>query len=184
MVGLITFAVRVRYPLFKGTGSELIPFNLGHFPQYIFLFVLGILAAGCNSDFFISFKQAKRWALLVSALMLIVFPLIFFLGKAHTNGIIAFTGRGTWQSLAFAVWEQVIGFSIMVSLLGIFKAKWNTQHNMVKNLSQSAYAVYVLHPPVLVGISVLFINWKTDLIIKFLAITPLAVTKSLKIVAD
>ena len=178
LVGIVTFLVRMNYPLFKGTGSEWMPFNLGHFPQYIFLFILGVIAARYNSDFFISFKRAKRWAWLVLALMLVAFPIIFFLGEAHTNGIKAFTGRGTWQSLAFAIWEQLIGFAIMVSLLGILKAKWNKQCIIARNLSKSAYAVYVLHPPVLVGISVLFINWKADLLLKFLAITPLAIIGS------
>ncbi|MDB4584912.1 acyltransferase family protein, partial [Draconibacterium sp.] len=178
LVGLATFLVRIKYPLFKGNGISWLPFDLGHFPQYIFLFIFGVVAARYNSDSFVTFKQAKRWACIVAALTFIVFPFMFFIGKAHINGIQSFAGRGTWHSLAYALWEQIIGFSIMIALMGILKAKWNYQSRFAQKLSNSAYGVYALHPPVLVGISVLFINWKTILLVKFLVLTPLAVAGS------
>lgn len=178
LIGVATFLVRIKYPLFKGNGISWMPFDLGHFAQYIFLFVFGIIAARYNSDLFVSFKHAKKWAWFVLFLMFVAFPTLFLIGDAHLNGIKHFAGRGTWHSLAYAIWEQLIGFSIMVALLGILKIKWNKQSKIAKSLSGSAYALYVLHPPVLVGISVLFINWETVLLVKFLALTPLAIVAS------
>lgn len=178
LIGVATFIIRIKFPLFTGNGIKWLPFDLGHFAQYTFLFVFGIIAARYNSDNFISYKQAKKWMWFVIALIVIVFPLLFFIGDAHHNGVKAFAGRGTWHSLAYALWEQLTGISIMVALLGILKRKWNKQCKVAKLLSDSAYAVYVLHPPILVGISVLFINWETMLLIKFLALTPLAIIGS------
>jgi len=172
LLGVMTFMVRIIYPLFKG--YHLFPFVLGHFPQYIFLFVLGIIAAKYESDNFVSYVQAKNWMWFSLVLVVIVFPLLFLIGRVNENGIQLFLGGVTIQSFIFSVWEQVTGIAIMVSLFGIFKARRNTQNNFTKKLSDSAYAVYVLHPPVLVVISILFINWKVMLLLKFLALMPLA----------
>lgn len=177
-IGIATYFVRIKYPLFTGNGIKMFPFDLGHFAQYTFLFILGVIAARYNSDDFVSYKQAKRWMWFTVALVVIVFPLLFFVGDAHVHGVKAYAGRGTWHSFAYAVWEQLTGISIMVALLGILKRKWNTQTKVASLLSNSAYALYVIHPPVIVGISVLFINWKTMLLIKFLALTPLALIAS------
>lgn len=178
LLGFATFFIRIKYPLFTGSGIRFLPFDLGHFAQYIFLFVLGVIAARYNSDNFVGYKQAKRWMWFAIALIVIVFPLLFFIGGAHLHGVKPYAGRGTWHSLAYAVWEQITGISIMVALWGMLKQKWNKQCKMAHLLSDSAYATYVIHPPVLVGISVLFINWETMLLIKFLALTPLAVIGS------
>ena len=172
LLGVLTFFIRIIYPLFEGYHS--LPFVFGHFPQYIFLFVLGIIAAKYESDYFVSYAQAKNWLWFSTVLVVVVFPLLFFIGNVNENGIQPFLGGVTIQSMIFSVWEQVTGISIMVSLFGIFKTKWNTQNNFTRKLSDSAYAVYVLHPPVLVVISILFINWKVMLLLKFMALTPIA----------
>jgi len=174
-VGIITFFVRMEFPLFTSSGISWLPFDLGHFPQYIFLFVLGILASRYDSDSFVSAKQTKNWSWFVLFMILFAFPALFFLGDAHITGVKTYAGRGTLNSFSYALWEQVTGFSIMAVLWGFFKAKLNTQTRLYTQLSNSAYAVYVFHPPVLVGISYIFVGWKTMLLIKFAVLAPLAV---------
>lgn len=178
VIGVLTFIVRIKFPLFTSSGISWLPFDLGHFPQYIFLYILGIISARYTNDVFISFKKAKNWLWFVLFLIVVVFPLIFFIGKAYPNGLKAFAGRGTWHSLSYAVWEQLVGISIIVGLIGVSKVKWNMQSPFMRRLSDSAFAVYALHPPVLVGISMIFVNWKVMLLIKFLALTPIALIAS------
>lgn len=177
-LGILCFVVRIKYPLFTGAGTKWLPFVLGHFPQYIFLFAFGVGVAHYRSEIKISSKQIRFWGRFSLLLILVIFPLIFFIGKVHHSGVRLFLGNGTWHSLAYAMWEQLTGISIMVSLMGLFKAKWNMQNNLLKKLSDASYAAYVLHPPVLVGISILFMDWKTILLFKFLAVTPIAVVVS------
>jgi peptidoglycan/LPS O-acetylase OafA/YrhL len=174
IVGVITFVVRIKFPLFTSSGISWLPFDLGHFPQYVFLFIFGIIASRFESDNFITLKQAKNWLWFVVFMILVAFPLLFFLGDAHITGVKSYAGRGTLNSLNYALWEQVTGFSIMAVLWGIFKARLNTQNSLSTKLSNSAYAVYVLHPPVLVGISYIFVGWNTMLLLKFAALAPLA----------
>ena len=77
LLGLVTFIARFEFPLF--TGSHGTNFNLGHFPQYIFLFALGVIAAKYGSDHLVTLKQAKKWMWFSVALIFIGFPLLFFI---------------------------------------------------------------------------------------------------------
>lgn len=176
LLGSFTFLIRIFLPLFHRTLP--LPFDLGHFSQYIFLFTLGIVAAKYNSDYLLSYRQAKKWMWFSLSMIFIVFPMIFIVGKAYEGNIRPFLGGFTWQSLAFSVWEQVTGIAIMVTLVGLTRAKWNKQSKLTSRLSGSAYAVYVFHPPILVAISVLLVNWEAIHILKFLIITPLALIAS------
>ena len=172
LLGVVTFLARFEFPLF--TGSHGTNFNLGHFPQYIFLFILGIIAARYQFEEIISLCQAKKWAWFSLGMIFIGFPILYFMGDADSGDLHAYYGGVTWQSLGFSLWEQITGISIMVSLLGIFKTKWNSQTPFQGLLSNSAYAVYVLHPPIIVWLSIQFRFWDSMPLIKFFAITPLA----------
>lgn len=171
LLGIVTFLFRLIFPLFTHNPTN---FTLGHFPQYIFLFVLGIIVARYDSDHLVSFRQAKKWMWVSLGMIFILFPLIFFLGGAQSGDIKPFFGGFTWHSLAFSLWEQITGIAIMVTLMGILKVKWNQQSKLSASLSGSAYAVYVFHPPVIVWISILFVNWDAMHLVKFLVITPIA----------
>jgi surface polysaccharide O-acyltransferase-like enzyme len=83
-------------------------------------------------------------------------------------------GGTTIQSFAYAMWEQLLGFSMIVGLFGIFKKKFNKQGEIVKKLSESAYGVYVIHTPVIIGLSALFLNFEIPQLLKFVMLAPLA----------
>lgn len=176
LLGLVTFIARFEFPLF--TGGHGTNFNLGHFPQYIFLFVLGVVAARYNSIDIISYEQGKRWMWFSLVMILVGFPTVFFLGEAQGGDISPYFGGATWQSLGFSLWEQITGISIMAALFGIFKAKWNFQNKLMNSLSNAAYALYVFHPPVIVWVCMQFRSWEAMHLVKFIAITPLAVIVS------
>lgn len=171
LLGIVTFLARLIYPLFTHNPTN---FTLGHFPQYIFLFALGVIAARYNSDHLVSYKQAKKWMWFSIAMVVIVFPLMFFIGGAQGGNIKPYFGGLTLHSLAFSLWEQVTGIAIMVTLIGLLKVKWNKQSKFSGSLSGAAYAVYVFHPPIIVWISIQFANWEAMHLVKFLVITPIA----------
>ena len=176
LLGFITFLARIIVPLFRR--YYYLHYDFGHFPQYIILFALGIIAARYSSDYLLSYREAKKWMWFSIFMIFVVFPLIFIAGKAYEGNIRPFLGGFTWQSLTYSVWEQVTGIAIMVTLIGLLRAKWNRQSKFSAHLSDSAYAVYVFHPPILVAISVLLVNWEAAHIVKFLVITPLALAGS------
>ncbi|MCG8310001.1 MAG: acyltransferase [Cytophagales bacterium] len=176
LLGFITFLARFEFPLFSGGHGT--NFNLGHFPQYIFLFALGIIAAGYKFDRIVSYRQARHWLWFSLGMIFIAFPLLFFIGGAQEGAIHAYFGGATWHALGFSVWEQTTGIAIMAALIGFFKAKWNHQRKSAKALSNSAYALYVFHPPVIVWVCIQFRDWEVLHLIKFLAVAPIALMAS------
>jgi glucan biosynthesis protein C len=66
------------------------------------------------------------------------------------------------------------GFSIILGLIGIFKQKLNTQGKWAKQLSGAAYAVFIIHPLVIVTLSSFLKDWKVYPILKFILLAPVA----------
>ena len=89
-----------------------------------------------------------------------------------------FTGGLHWQQLLYAVWEQMLGFSIIVALLTYGKKLWNKSSPLMGRLSRNAFAVYIFHPLVLIVLSLSIRNWAVDPAIKFLVVAPLGIAGS------
>lgn len=174
LTGLGQFIIRIWLPV--GWSMYFTNFQLPHFLQYIVLYGAGILAYQNNWLDSINLKMGWRWFIFVQVLIFIVFPLLFFLGGAADGKVGAFLGGMTWQNLAYAIWEQLIGFGMIVGLFGIFKGRWNFQNSFTKKLSASAYGVYVFHTPILVLISATFLDFQINQFLKFIILAPICLT--------
>ncbi|PKP33387.1 MAG: hypothetical protein CVT99_00080 [Bacteroidetes bacterium HGW-Bacteroidetes-16] len=62
----------------------------------------------------------------------------------------------------------------MIGLTGIFKEKINQQGKLAKSLSGAAYAVFMIHAPVIVFISLSLKNWDLYPVVKFIVIAPIS----------
>lgn len=171
-LGLISFLVRIIFPV--GWVLEPVGFQLGHFPQYIALFIVGLLAAKNNWFNQLSEKtgrQLKRSAWLC----LLFFPVFFAIAFKLNTPSSWFSGGFHWSALLYAVWEQWIGISILTALLIKGKRSWNTSSKVLGQLSRSSFAVYIFHPLVIVAITLSVRNWNVDSAIKLLVVAPLTV---------
>ncbi|MDR6944963.1 acyltransferase [Mucilaginibacter pocheonensis] len=171
-----SYLARCVFPI--GWVLKPVGFQLGHFVQYIALFVLGIVA--CNGQWLskVSYKMGKGFAVMAFVMIVIVFPIIYFVKVATNSPAETFNGNGHWQSLMYAGWEQFTGMFIIIALLGLAKQKWNSQTSFMKTLSRSAFGVYIFHPLVLISLSMLFRPWGIDPAVKLLVVAPLAVAGS------
>ncbi|HSO56491.1 MAG TPA: acyltransferase family protein, partial [Actinomycetes bacterium] len=70
-----------------------------------------------------------------------------------TGRLDAVAGGWTWPSATFAVLEgpAAVGFSLWA--LAWFRRRWDRQGPLTRWAGRASYAAYVLHPPVLVLIS-------------------------------
>jgi fucose 4-O-acetylase-like acetyltransferase len=172
LTGLAQYIIRIWLPVgwsLPHTGLQF-PF----FVQYIFMLVFGVIAYQNNWLEEISFKQGKQWFIFAQIMILLVLPIMLYIGGKE-NGSEAFVGGGTWQSFAWAIWEQVVGFAMIIGLLGISKKYFNKQGSLAQQLSNSAYGVYIIHPPVIVGIAALFVAWDINQLLKFIVVAPVAI---------
>lgn len=75
-----------------------------------------------------------------------------------------------WQSAVYALWEQLLCAGICLGLIVIFRDRYNTQCKLSKCLSDNAFGVYVLHPPILISISLILAGISLHPLLKFIMI--------------
>ncbi len=174
-VGILSFLARTIFPV--GWVLKPLGFQLGYFSQYLVLFVLGTSASKRNWLNQIPVPSGKKFARYPARLLLFL-PVFYILEKTFHLPQNSFTGGWHPQQLLFAVWEQVLGLSIIIALLCIGKEKWNGPSMLLAKLSRSAFAVYIFHPLVVVSLALVFRNWGVDPAVKLLVVAPLAVSGS------
>lgn len=172
VIALLQFIMRIWLP-----ARWAIPYTnlrITFFIQYIALFIVGLIA--CQNHWFENIKTgiSWRWFAFAQGLILIGFPLLFIAGGGISMGEARFLGGFYWQNLAYCIWEQLVAVSMIYGLLGIFKSFFNKQGRLSKKISDGAYGVYVMHPPLLIFISFLFLGWHVPGLTKFLALAPVA----------
>jgi glucans biosynthesis protein C len=171
ITGILQFIIRIWLPV--GWSLPFTNFQFPFFVQYILLFMVGIIAYQNNWLESITFRMGKQWFIFAQVMILIILPAILYFGGTE-NGFKSFVGGITWQSFTWAVWEQLVGFALIIGLFGISKKYFNRQGKMATRLSESAYGVFVFHPPIIVGISALFLSFNITQLLKFIVLAPLA----------
>ena len=175
-IGIISYFVRIIFPV--GWVLKPLGFQLGHFPQYIALFILGIVASRSKWLDPMDHILGKKMVIIALCLIFIGFPLFFVVRKALNFPVELFTIGGHWPSLWYAVWEQLVGFTMVTALLSFGKHRWNGPSAFLSKLARSAFAVYIFHPLVVISLSVAASKWPVDPALKLLVIAPLAVAGS------
>ncbi|HLJ32846.1 MAG TPA: acyltransferase family protein [Ktedonobacteraceae bacterium] len=151
-LALITFVIRIWFPF----GSWFPPLNqnLGEFPQYISMFILGLIAYRCGWLTHIPNAVGKRWFWVALIDLVLFIPLVILGGGPLSIGY--FLGGLHWQALVYALWEASLVVAISISLPVLFRQRWNRQGRLAKDLASSVYTVYLIHPLILVGFSYTF----------------------------
>jgi len=161
-LGMVSFIVRLRFPI--GWNFDALNFQIAFFPQYIVLFIIGLVAY--RRDWFtgISDSTGKFWGK-IAIILIIILPIIMFLGGAEDPT--PFLGGVHWQALIFAIWEQVFCIAVIITLVVLFRKRFNYQGRLTKGMSASAYTVFIIHAPTAVIIALGFKNINLHPLIKF-----------------
>lgn len=173
MLGLITFLVRLEFPV--GWTLHPLGFQFGHFTQYIAMFTVGIMARRGNLTDHLDLKMGRRFAWIAVGMFVVLFPMLGVVQKITNEPGDNFSGGGNWLNLFYSFYEQMIGVCIMVALISISKYKWNRQSKFQSILSRNTFAVYIFHPIVLIGLALLLSNWMVSPVIKLAIVAPCAV---------
>jgi surface polysaccharide O-acyltransferase-like enzyme len=174
LLGIVTAVVRIFIPI----GSTwLFNFQLPFFPQYIALFIVGIWAA--ENHWFDSIPDHLGKICTVVALALIAIEPFFMYSVLNSpGGISLVTGGLHWQTIAYALWEQMACVMIITSLIWVFSRRLNVQGPVTKAMAADSYTVYVFHPIVLVSLSLVFAGIALPQLAKFAVVLPLVIAFS------
>ena len=166
--GSLAFALRLVWPV----GSEAFGLQLGYFASYTVLFVAGCSAAGQRWLEQIPLAPARTWRR-VALLALPILPVVVLLGPA----LPAFRGEaaGGWNPVAivYAFWEPFVAWGAILTLLFAFQRRYTALNRLWQSLAERAYAIYIIHPPVLVGVALAWRTIYAPALVKF-AVTGMA----------
>ena len=158
----LTFLARWIYPI----GAGIAGMQIGSFPQYIVMFVLGIYAQRLNW-----LDKLDRVRLRPLGVMLVVMilglPIAMFLGADPESGFEYFLGGPYWQAIFYAVWESTMCIAMSLFILAFFKRRRNVANRISVEASGAAFGIYLLHSPVLIALTIVLVNVRSNPLIKF-----------------
>jgi glucan biosynthesis protein C len=171
LISIVAFLIRLvqpaGIPLFNTfTGNFM---QIGNFSSYIILFILGIIFYQGNLLMNLPYKLGRFWFKLALLLGAPLWFIIMITG-IKTNPAALF-GEFHWQSAVYSTWESFFCVGVSLGLLAIFQKKYNKQGRVRKFLSENAFRVYVLHTPILVGITMMLSGIVLNPLVKMIMMT-------------
>jgi glucan biosynthesis protein C len=173
LLGLVTFVVRIWAPMWWWW--EPLHQEPGHFPQYIGFFLVGVVAYRHMWFTQISAAQVRLWRWVALALVPLFPALAVAAGALRGEMDPAVTGGFTWLSLAYSLWEGFMGTAMVIVVLVWCRDRFDRQGRLLRSMSAASYAVYVLHPLLIVPLALALSGIRLDLSLKFVLVAPLAV---------
>jgi glucans biosynthesis protein C len=171
-IGLVTFVVRFWVKAFV----QYEPFHLefARFPQYIGLFVVGIWAY--RHDWLVAFsdRQARTWRWVAMGCVLALPAMLVAFGALSGSIDERFVGGVNGLSLVHSLWEGLLSVAMVITILAWFR-RFNHQGRLARAMGESSFAVYVLHPAIIVPLALALSGIKMNLSLKFLLVAPIAV---------
>ena len=173
LIGAAALAIRQFVPV----GVNVIGLQVGYFASYIFLFGVGIAAARNGWLDSLKLAQARRW-MMITALTIPLLPAMIVAARVYHLNYGNFVGGFSLTSVMYALWEPFVAFGIIAGMLVWFRENGNRPSPARSWFARRAYTVFIIHPPVLVTISMLLLPWHGPALAKFAAAGSLAVVAS------
>ena len=140
-LGLVSFSIRIWLPV----GEEVLWMQLGYFAPYIFLFAVGVLSHSSHLLERITLQQCKPW-------FITSFVALLLLGWALTTRweLGGFNGGWNLNALFYALWDPLFSTGVMLGMLWSFRRWAGRASALSRIVARRAYAVFIIHPPVVV----------------------------------
>ena len=133
------------------TGTTLL-LQVGYFASSVVLFAAGCLAAPWASLDEAPAPQRRLW-IAIACLTFPLMPIAFVLGE-HIPWL-GGSQSGGWnvQAAVYAFWEPFLAWGVIIGLIHLYASRFETPGPVWRSLSRRAYAIYIIHPPVLVAVA-------------------------------
>jgi len=164
VVGAISVVIRQFVPV----GKNVFGLQLGYFAPYIFLFAVGIVAWRHDWIRQLRWSHARPW-IFTLGIAWILLPITFATAmRAFGPGKANFAGGLSWPAIFYAFWDPFVAWGLIAAWLLLARAYMNKPSRLWSWLNRRAYAVYIIHPVVLVGFSLLLHPWIAPALLKFI----------------
>lgn len=162
LTGAAAFLLRLIWPV----GVNVAFLQLGYFASYVVLFAAGCVAWKNRWLERIPESQSRLW-LRIAYLAIPVFPVIAI--YAAVTKVVAGPNEGGWNVLAalYAFWEPFVAWGTILGLLVYFERRFAILNLFWKRLTRRAYLIYIIHPPILVGVALIWRSVDAPALLKF-----------------
>lgn len=160
MLALAAASYLIRFVIPYGTSLLGFP-SLEYLPQYLSLFLIGMLAF--QRDWLRSIPGSLGQIGFVLAVLATVILLPVSLIGLNSS----FIGHGSWQSAVFALWDSIFAVGMSLALITFFRRFVSSEKKLGRFLSQHSFTVYVIHVPVVIFLMLVMRGIHINLLLKF-----------------
>jgi peptidoglycan/LPS O-acetylase OafA/YrhL len=146
--GAAAFLLGLRWPV----GAEFLALQFGYFASYVVLFAAGCLGAKGRWLENLPANQLFTWRR-VSLVAAVGFPVGLIAALPSNAG--QASPDGGWSVIAalYSFWEPLFAWGVILSLLVFFQRRFAELSPIWQKLARRSYLIYIIHPPILVGVS-------------------------------
>lgn len=162
LTGLAAFALRLVWPV----GTEVWGLQIGYFATYVVLYVTGLLAAPGHWLARWPPAQVLRWRAIAWA-ALPMLPLVALFGGPWLGLQGRPEGGFSVPALVYALWEPLVAWGVILSLLQRTRLNWQNPGPLGQALARRAFAIFIIHPPVVVGVALAWASVAAPPLLKF-----------------
>jgi surface polysaccharide O-acyltransferase-like enzyme len=160
--GAAAFGLRLIWPVGVNVGF----LQLGYFSGYVVLFWAGCLGSRGRWLENIPPAQQRLW-LRVAWLAFPLFPAVALFGS-HTAWLGGRAEGGiNAQALVYAFWEPFVAWGFILGALASFERRVRAWGSIWRALSRRAYLIYIIHPLILVAVSLAWRSIAAPALVKF-----------------
>jgi len=169
-----TFLVRIAVT----EDAAVLNVHPGDFPQYALTFAAG--AFGYRGGWMIGLPErfCVRWALVTLVPAVPLFAALLLFGGALQGETAPYVGGFNLVSAGKCLWEALVCVGMGLLILGVYRRHFDQQGEVARWLSDNAFGVYLIHPPVLIGFAILLHGLGLHPVAKAAILTLLAATGS------
>jgi fucose 4-O-acetylase-like acetyltransferase len=146
-----TFLVRIAVT----EDASVLNVHPGDFPQYALMFTAG--AFGYRGGWLtgLSERFCALGASVTLTLAVPLFAVLLLFGGALSGQTAHYAGGLNPVSAGKCLWEALVCVGMGLLLLTVYRRNFDRQNQATRWLSDNAFGVYLIHPPVLIGFAVL-----------------------------
>jgi glucans biosynthesis protein C len=179
VMAISTFLVRVVLT----EETSVLNVHPGDFPQYILMFVAG--AFGYRGAWITNLPErvAIRWGGFALAVAVPLFAGLILFGGGLQGETAQYAGGFNPVSAGKCLWEALVCVAMGLLMLAVYRRHFDRQSRVARSLSDNAFAVYLIHPPILIGAAILLHGLAWNAVAKALLLTVMAALGSFAVSA-